>query len=255
MFNQCCTTIPKDKLNRCMSVKQLLEAQDELNKNLPAGEAWHNFYSVDHMTTAIISELGEMLDQTGIAWKHWKYGPSHEEFSREMLKLEMSDIVHFWLSIAIIMMRGPLSESKNFCPPEDEWAMYEKVYVGDGDGVSGVAIYNQPNILNHQTFVHIARIIICGQRDMDAYSWVNTLGVLAASVGMSCEELSAYMASKTVLNKVRWLHPDWQKIDDHGKEDNERMFEHINAWLKDKDQTLDDLRSTILMEFYGQEAL
>lgn len=256
MFNQCCTTISAQKRRRCMSVKELLEAQNELNSFLPAGEAWASFYSVDNMTVALIAEMGELLTDTGISWKHWKYGNNTGTFNPDMLKLEVSDVVHFWLSIAILRLRGDLSGGMSFCPGDvDEFSMYDKVYVGDQGQMQGIGLYDQADSLNHNNFVHLIRLMVCGQREMDAYNWVNTLGALASSAGMGCESLSAYMAAKTVLNKVRWLHPDWEKIDDQGREDNERLIDVVNLHLDDEDSSLDDLRTAILLEFYGQETL
>lgn len=256
MFNQTCVTISQQRLDRCMSVKELLEAQDELNKNLPAGEGWNYFYSIDHMTTALLAEMGEILTDTGIQWKHWKYGTTTSTFSSDMLKLEVSDVVHFWLSIAIMRLRGDLTQNMNFNgSPDDEFYMYEKVYVGDQGRMTGVGLYDYPDQLNHKNFVHLMRLMTCGQRDMDAYNWVNTLGVLSAGAGMGCEELSAYMAAKTVLNKVRWLHPDWVKIDDAGREDNERLIDVVNVHLDDEASTLDTLRTAVLTEFYGETSL
>ena len=254
MFNQCCTTVSQEKLDRCLSIKQMLELQNELNSHLPAGDAWNSFYSVDHMTTAIISELAEVLDDTGMQWKHWGTPKDPTLFNVDMLKMEMVDIVHFWLSIAIIRLRGDLADRMTFCSPTDEFAMYDKVYVGDMGQMQPIGLYNEPNSLIHSNFVQLARLIICGQREMDAYSWVNTLGAMASSVGLSCEELGAYYTAKHELNRIRWDHPDWQKQPDpEGLTDNERTIALINDYMADSTMTLVVLRENVVTEFYGDQ--
>lgn len=251
MFNACCTEVSQAKLDRCFSVKQMLEKQDWLNKQLPNGENWSSAYSVDHFSTAIVAELGEILDQESAPQYKWWKQKDIELYDEDMTKMEIVDIVHFWLSIAIVRLRGDLRGKTNFCSPADEFMMYEKVYI-NGANVQGAGIIEYPANLNHRNFMNLVRQLICGQRDMDSYSWVNTLGMLAASMGMGCEELSAFYQAKVVLNQVRWENPDWIKIDEDGVEDNVRTFSVINGHLSNKASTLDDLKTAILLEFYGQ---
>lgn len=250
MFNSCCTEISQEKLDRCFSVKQLLMIQDDLNEQLPAGKSWISSLSVDHFSTAIIAELGEILDQdSSPQWKWWKL-KDPALYSVDMTKMEIVDIVHFWLSIVIIRLRSDLRGKTNFCLPDDEFAMYEKVYVG-AMANQGTGIVENPNVLNHHNFMNLVRQMICGQREMNSYSWVNTLGMLASSMGMDCEELSAFYQCKATLNSFRWENPDWVKVDVEGQEDNERLFGRIEAFLADDTMTLVQLKQTVVDEFFA----
>ena len=256
MFNnQCCTNTPtKDQLRRCLSVKEMLTEQNYLNNQLSYGEAWSQALSVDHYLTAIVAEFGEFLDQeTSPQYKWWKT-KDPELYSTWMNQLEIVDIIHFYLSIAIINMRD-LRSKLSGCPEEGstEFSMYDNIYVGSDQGVhsSGKGLVENPNVLNHSNFMDLVKGILC--KKWDIFDWVTTLASLTGSMGMSCEKLSALYYGKTILNKTRWENPDWEKIDVAGLEDNERLFPLVEAYLADKTLNLrTDFRQMVEDEFFTQ---
>lgn len=250
--HKCCTPEKTwaDK-NRCLSVKQLLEIQHKLNSQLEYGVSWSSMLSVAHFETAIVGELGEVIDQpSSPAYKWWKK-KDPETYSEWMTKLEIIDITHFFLSIAIIEILD--SNNRNICKDGDsDFIEYDYYYVGSdrGNHFSGIGLVSNAN-LSHLNFMRLVKGLLC--TEWDFYGWVDVLDHLVSSVGLSCEEMSALYMSKATLNSIRWDHPDWEKIDVEGVEDNERLFPLVQAFLDDTTLTFDDLKESVIDEFYTKE--
>jgi hypothetical protein len=228
--------------------------QNNLNNHLQYGEAWSQALSVDHYRTAIIAEFGEFLNQeTSPAYKWWE-DKDPALYSEWMSQLEIIDILHFYLSIAIIGVRDMRDKVADFSSvrTDQEFQLYKDLYVGvDLGHRSGWGVVGHPNIVNHRTFMSLVRAIVF--EPWDVYDWVLPLASLAGSMGMSCEKFSALYYGKVILNSVRWKNLDWTKIDVVGVEDNERLFPLVQVYLDDPTLSLKtDFKQMVEDEFYTQ---
>lgn len=250
MTKNCCPTNNSVDTSRCLSVKDLLEKQFTLNDNLQIGKAWVSRLSTDHFRTAILGELGELIDQpTAPQYKWWK-SKDPDTYSEWMTKLELVDAAHFFLSIAILNI---LSMRKGACfNMDDVFLEFDDMYAGVDQQtfITGVALVEHPNVLNHGVYNHLRKELLSDE--WDYYNWVDTLNLLVSCMGMTCAEFSALYTAKATLNEVRWQHPEWEKISVDGVEDNERLFGLVESFLADTSMTLTTLRQNVLNEFYTQ---
>lgn len=241
------TEVTSTELNRCMSVKQLLETQFQLNNNLQMGPAWIYDLSAAHFKTAIVGELGEILDQSSSPNYKWWKKKDPSTYSETMTKLEIIDIVHFYLSVSILNIK-----SYNHDTTENLFNDFEKYYVGSdrGNVFFGINLVDAPNELNHENYMNLVNKLLF--TSWSYWTWVDILDYLVSSMGINSEELAALYTAKAALNSVRWEHPDWQKVSVDGVEDNERLFPLVDEFLENGSMSLVDLKNSVLSEFFTQ---
>lgn len=245
--------------NRRYSVKQLLETQSALNDRLPMGSAWRSNLSVDHFLTAIMAEFGELLDQPeGPVYKWWGSGKVVENYSEWMTRLEIVDVVHFYLSISILQIID--NKKRLICEPSqnDDFDHLISYYVGTDRHSSqqGTGIVWKPNVLLHERFMEVVSRVLNVRNEWEEFEWIDTLDMLVSSAGMDSETFSGLYAAKAALNQARWdirvTSGSYQKVNVDGVEDNERLFPLVQAFLDDPLMTLVDLRDSVFNEFYEE---
>lgn len=258
MSKNCCSKSPVID-PRCMSVKDLLEKQYQLNDHLQIGKAWISMLSVNHFKTAIAAELGELIDQPSSPQYKWWKAKDASAYSEWMTKLELVDAAHFFLSVSILEIMktlkaaSSLNPNKSSCLTLDNMFLeFDDAYIGvdHGNVETGVGLITGGHVLNYDMYVRLHSELMC--KPWDYYEWVDTLNLLPTCMGMTCAEFSALYTAKATLNEVRWQHPNWQKIDIAGVEDNERLFGVVSAFLGNSTMTLPMLRQAVLDEFYTQ---
>lgn len=255
MTNQCCSSVEKtwSQLNRMLTVEQLLQKQNELNTHTKVGPGWASILTVANFETAIIGEMGELIDQPSApAYKWWKEKDPCT-YSAWMTKLEIVDAAHFYLSIAILNILESVYVNPQSCTtPETMFIEFSNSYVGSDTHFNRRIgqMVAEPNALRHDVYMKVVKSFICDEWNF--YGWVLNLGSAISSVGMTCEEFSALYTAKATLNEVRWDHPEWQKIDIMGVEDNDRLFPLVQTFLDTPTMDLATLRQNVLDEFYIQ---
>lgn len=250
----CCNTKKTDAmLNRMLSVKQLLELQHELNNHLSVGKGWTSVISIDQFKTAIIDEASELLG-SGVQWKWWGSPVDPENYDLHNVRIEVTDIVHFWLSISILRYMAS-TNGYEVCRSDNPYEQFDPYYVGSdmGNTFFNIGLVHEPNVLNHTNFVSVLSNMLCENEQWDVYGWIDTLDILVSSVGMSAETFSAYYTAKSELNAARWdirvTSGEYEKVVD-GVEDNEKLEPLIQAFLDDETMTLEQLRVSVFNEFY-----
>lgn len=249
-INNCQAEKTTTDLNRRLSLKQLLEFQDELNKVV--APTWDSLRSTDDFRTAIISELGEFLNDHGIAFKWWKYqDPAlYAEFDT---KVEVIDIVHFYLSIMIMEYRKSVDAYDFSSHTSDEFIDFDYVYVGSdkGNSYSDIGLVGIGNVLDHDAFMERVRELV--QNTDDMFFMIDTLDKFISAGEMTCEYASAVYVAKHELNMFRqtagYKDGTYVKVND-GLEDNQRMEPLITAFMDDSTMTLSSLRQNVSDAFY-----
>lgn len=255
-MNCCATQVTQEDLNRRMSVRQLLQTQQELNNHLKFGEGWMAHLSPDHFITAMVAEFGELLDQPeGPAYKWWGTEKDPTLYSEWMTRLEIVDVVHFYLSTSILHIANSQE-----CPTDDPYKQYDAIYVGADrhKNYPGAAIVWDPNVLVHTRFVDVVVAALAIRDKWDFFGWVDNLDFIVSASGMSSEVFSALYVAKAALNQARWdtrvTSGEYVKVNEEGVEDNERLFPLVETFLADPLLTLDDLREMVFDEFYDPAA-
>ena len=255
MLHKCCQpTKSWADLNRRLSVKQLLELQDELNEIVKPG--WASVLSENHFITALLDEYGCEVLGSGIDWKHWKYtDPSNFDFDN--VKIEIIDCVFFYAALMILFFNDseydPMSA---LCKEGSKYDQFDFFYVGTdkGGNKSGIGILCGQNSLNHANYVDLLRYLIKDFKDI--YFHIEILDRLVSCIGLSSEEFSAYYISKWVLNVIRatggYQDGSYVKIDIDGVEDNDRLHPLVKEFMDDTEMTLEMLKQNVIDEFYEE---
>jgi hypothetical protein len=250
MSNCKCTNLTTLELARRMSVAQLMSAQKELDKVMQAtsGPVTTCQYQV-----AILDELAEFIGSDGLQFKWWGSAKDASLLDRHNLKIELTDICHFLLSMLYTQAQTALAAS-GACDASD-FSQFADMFVGsDEDTSSAAPLIEYPNQLSHCAFISLASELL-NQETTDVYDKIGVLTRIASNIG-TVEEFSAYMAAKNTLNHYRTAQFNGQgytKIDIEGVEDNTRMLPLIEAFLSTPTMTLDELRDNVRDEFYTQE--
>src|SRR5690554_1110548 len=247
--NTCCNyEKTTEDLNRRLSVKQLMELQDQLN-NLIEGTGWVSTLSRDHLMTAIIDESAEVLG-SNTNWAWWKVFKDPSAFDDMIYKLEVTDIAFFYLSIMIIQLREGMKVSG--CPVTDEFGQWDFHYVGTdrGNSFGGIGLLCGSNNLDHSNFIDLIRHMIIPTNDI--FESIDVLDRIVSSGGMDSILFSGAYLGKHTLNTFRKENPDWDKIDEAGVEDVERLAPLILAFYEDSSMTLDQLKQNVVDEFFEE---
>lgn len=243
----------KEDITRHLSIKQLLTMQDELNDFI--NQAWDGMLSRDHFKTAIVSELGEYLNDHGVGWKWWKAQPV-DAYNKFGADVEIVDIVHFYLSLLVMQHRESMNKI-NACPSvkETEFDQFEVTYIGSdrGNAFSGSLICGG-NQLSHTSFMVTLGYLL--EDPQDIFDAIDTLDRFVSSAGFTSEYLSALYTAKSELNYFRqtsgYKDGTYQYKEVAGVEDNERLKPLIQAFMNDKTMTLANLRTNVQDEFFEE---
>lgn len=248
--NTCNATKTSTEQNRCLSLKQLMEYQDELNKIV--APTWDSIRSTDDFRTAIVSELGEFLNDHGVAFKWWKYqDPAlYQEFDT---RIEVIDIVHFYLSIMVMEYRRQVDAFNFTNTSEDEFIDFDFVYVGSdkGNSYNDIGLVGIGNVLDHNSFMARVRELVIPTSDF--YVMIETLDKFISAGHMTSEYSSAIYTAKHELNIFRqtagYKDGTYVTVND-GVEDNDRLEPLIDAYMADSTMTLSTLRTNVQDAFF-----
>jgi len=177
-------------------IELMVNLQNTMNSKVnpdwtDAGYEWYR---------ALWVECAEMLDHHG--WKWWK----HQECDVEQVKLELVDIFHFGLSMAII---SPTDTVTDFIEDFEDYMQTHAVAIGDFctnlEALAGAALVG---------------------RVFDIASFANCMDL----IGMDFDELYKLYVAKNTLNMFRqsagYKEGTYIKVWD-GKEDNEVLMELV----------------------------
>jgi len=240
--------------SRNYSIFQLTSKQDELNEYIIKG--WKGVLTDCHFQTEIIDEASEFLG-SGVSHKWWKY-TDPATFDQWNLKIEVIDIMHFYLSCMILWEMG-MDTQREACSNDADifgtssFDQFSSVYIGTDEGptYSAGPVISGENVLDHCTFVGHVRSLLTNQTDV--YKMIRILDGLVSTVGLTSEEMSAIFAAKSKLNEIRassgYKDGTYVKVD-NGVEDNQRLQPLVDAFLADPTMTLETLRQNVFDEFY-----
>lgn len=204
--------------SRVSLMKTMLENQNTLNSKL--SEMWReqDYPFLD----AIMVEATELFDHT--EWKWWKEA---KDINQNQVKLEIIDIWHFVMSIALSFdvevdaLSEQVSELMNtsITTASDSYVSWDYSVIREFTK-SLIAFSADPS--NSPMY---------NQRVPFWAPLVYLTGALAGLVGMTYQELYCLYIGKSVLNEFRWeigYGKGYQKIW-FGKEDNEHLVEIIQS--------------------------
>jgi len=209
---------------RTLTINDMMGIQGLLNALVD--EDWRKNLSFNMYKVAMIDEFAELLG-SGRNWKWWKHGHNIDAWNE---KIEVIDIVHFYLSMMEI--HG---------------------YAGAGDHTIG-HVANTRTLMFHtddESFDHNVFIRIFEQM-LETNPKVCYVDDLVQSVGLSQEEVSALYLAKSILNTVRqtkgYSTGEYKK---HigGVEDNVFLQQYVEGFMADESQTLSVLKQNIEEHF------
>jgi len=210
-------------MTRELQVSDYIEIQTELN-NLVDPEWKKNLNHAD-FSVAIYSEIAELLDSS--SWKWWKKQGANDTWN---MKIELTDIFHFYISQMILnditecdKFTQPIpTNSKPFCINED------------GSLNRGMFSFYIKNILAHNA------------------QWID-MKQMFVSFGMTDNvEISGLYVAKATLNEIRqntgYKVGDYKKYVD-GVEDNVRLQYIVDEFVNNDTLDLDDVKKSVYEEF------
>jgi len=178
------------------TLEKMLKKQDELNI-LVAGDNWKE--KGFRWDIAILQEGAELIDST--PWKWWKSG----SFDLENIKIEIVDILHFVLSIALEEGIDNIESIENAMKKE----------------ASGI---NKYDMIVDST----SELIVSTLEGMSPEKLLFLISSISGNAGMTYDDMAKLFFGKSVLNEFRQKNgyktgeyiKNW-----NGKEDNEAMIE------------------------------
>ena len=239
---------------RALSLGKMLEMQDSLNKiiNKNWRKAGHkDSLSFYHFATEMIVESVEMIDESGIEHTWWKNVGS-EDFDEFNFKIEIIDMLHFYLSGIILVHRDRNNNKYNPNPDWDDWYMgadVTSVFNKDVDLSNFDRLLEDTNKLDHKQYVVMVRELASLDKmavkevaqpifERMAYGAFHAFLTLAR---LDCQEASALFQAKMELNRFRqsegYKSGKYVKVKD-GIQDNERLQPIVQEFLDNKDRTL-----------------
>jgi len=209
---------------RTLTIADMIDIQDDLNALVD--QDWEKNLSFNMYKVAMIDEFAELLG-SGRNWKWWKHGHDVDVWNE---KIEVIDIVHFYLSMMQINTYSGSADCILGCKNEPRAIMFDSV----NDG------------FDHNVFVRIF------EQMLDNNPRVQYIDELVCSVGLCEEEVSAIYLAKSILNTVRqtkgYSTGEYKK---HigGVEDNVFLQNYVEDFLVDKNMTLLVLKRDIEKHF------
>lgn len=209
---------------RQMTLEEFCEKQDRLNELTLTN--WKKELTPEHYRVAILDELGE-LQGSGVTWKWWSSKKTCDFWN---LKIEAIDIMHFYLSVLIL--HGEVSPKGAF--------------LGQAKGTSSQnRLVNDDGTMNHIPYMSATK-------DLLTKATYATLNRFLQGFNINQEEVSAIFVAKCTLNEIRqnkgYKNGTYVKVKD-GVEDNVRLETIVDAFLNDKNMTLDDVEKSVWEEF------
>jgi hypothetical protein len=243
-----CCSVEKTQvdINRRLSVAQMMTMQNDLNNFLfdKTPGAWAANLTKEHYLTAILDEMSEYIG-SNITWKWWSNPKAPDTFDLFNSRIEIIDIVHFYLSIMIMKRLG----FQTSCDSTPEFMQFDDFYVGTDKNIylAGISLLSGTNNLNHSNFISLFTEMTADKETV--FDMIDVLDLIISAGGMSSELASAFYVAKATLNEYRFTNKDYIKVID-GIEDNVRMKTHIDAFVADTNLTLNDLKQLIIDEFF-----
>lgn len=221
--------------------------QNELNNFLfdGASGAWVAKLTSDHFKTAILHKMAEFID-SGVTWEWWLPQKDPSLFDNFESKMKIIEVVFFYLSLMVIKAY----DGKDNCSSNVEFTDYGDYYIGTDRGINnaGVGLLLNTNSLDHSNFIGLFKETC--QDHETVFEMIEILDLIVSSGGFSSEHMSAFYSAKWVLDKTREESPSYE-VSVAGVTDNERLEPLVDAFLNDKDMTLETLRQNVVDEFFS----
>lgn len=252
--------------DRMLSMGQMVEMQDSLNKII--NKHWRTAGHKDsltsfHFATQILVESVEMIDESGVEHTWWKHieDTGFDEFN---FKLEIIDMLHFYLSSFILVYRDRHDNKFNPNPEWNDWFMGSDVttiFNTDINLDTFERLLHDTNKLDHEQYVRMVREMASLDRmgapevvdpifEKMAYGLFHTFLTLAR---IECQEVSAIFQAKMELNRFRqsegYKSGKYAKVKD-GIQDNQRLEEIVKEFLDDRSLTLGWVRKKTRDTFF-----
>lgn len=206
----------------------MLEMQEDLN--LYINTDWKKVRTISQLEMAIMDELSEYM-RSGRRWKWWKGSGSPNEWNE---KLEVIDVVHFYLSKILLHPRLKEMETGFLLGFETKQEFR-------------APIVKEDNTFDHDVFMRAARILMDGQPGVPA-----NLDRFLKICGLTNLEVSAIYMAKITLNQIRqdqgYQKGTYTKVVG-GLEDNDRLCDIVAAFLSDPGMTLEDVKLSVRETF------
>lgn len=251
--------------DRFMNVKDMLEAQDSLNKII--NPQWRNIGNKNAHSPYMhqVQILEESIEMIGSGVKHqWWKKVDTSNFDMFNFKIELIDMLHFYLSQYILLKVEGEGNKLEF-----DGLGFEDMYFGcdvadigneQFDLSNFATLLKNTNELNHEEFMIAVREIVSldkfaaqvdgKQLSRIFYGAFNYLVTLARLEG---QELSALFVAKMELNRFRqsegYKSGKYVKVRD-GMEDNERLQPIVEEFLENKELTLGWVRKNVRDVFF-----
>jgi len=179
--------------------------------------------------TQMYCEVAELLKETGVAFKWWK-SPSHP-FDRFAFNMEIIDIWHFYLSYWMLEGRQDLFMD---VPVED---------IING----GPSLFDAEGHLCHEAFNYFVT-------ELQNPNIYHVIELMVAGGQMSPEEFCGMYAAKATLNSIRmsagYKEGRYVNKPADGVEDTARLEYIVDAFVRDENFDLNQIKASVLEEFF-----
>lgn len=213
---------------RVLTVKEMVDIQDRLNELTQ--ENWKAALTKDHFRVAMFDELAELLG-SGRKWKWWKKSGSPDTFNE---KIEVIDVVHFYLSVMML---------------EYNYFDHEMILGWDDTEKTTTWLYLNKETFSHKEFVRQALQLLSNASSHYLNDFIRSAGLLK-------EEVSSLYMAKATLNEIRqsqgYKTGEYKKVVD-GLEDNQRLQGIVEEFIVDREQDLEYIRERVINEFFVHE--
>lgn len=239
---------------RILTMKDLIEEQDQLNEfTVPK---WKKVMTPDHYLTQMVIESVELLCDSGIQYKWWSKPVPLEKFNEWNVKIELIDMLHFYLSMVQLesKRRGvDIEKFTEFYFGKDAAELFNNHEVKFSELL-------EDNRVVYSTYINILRGLLFVSTDeltTDVFHIVAyaVFQSLVCAVGLNTQELSAIYTAKCTLNRVRqtsgYKDGSYVKIE-KGVEDNERLRPLVEDFLANPEMSLNLLAKNVRNEFFKQ---
>lgn len=239
---------------RILSMADLMNEQDALNEFTV--EKWKKVMTSDHYLTQILAEANELITDSGIQYKWWSKPVPVEKLDEWNVKIEVIDILHFYLSVIILEARNREIPVEAF--KEMFFGIDSARLLNNDPEFNGVPLLVDGNKLDYGTYIQIMRSMLMvvdpeipnSHFPHIAYAIMQSL---VTAVGLSSQELSAVYTAKATLNRVRqtsgYKDGTYVKVQ-KDVEDNVRLQPIVERFLENTKIQLNGLSKAVRDEFF-----